>query len=241
MQEQWNEGGSPHRELMVRSMSGDVVYEQDEVQFHTPVESIVEKICNQNGIRRDTVQLCSHGNILDHGLQLGDCIVPSSSETVELTFVRLQGPALTAEATSRRDIQVLDKVPAVGDRCHLDRTYKFISLGDFAEKPKMKYILTSNDDKSTSNQISMWKLDLRVAAVVYVNFRSERHVRGTGAADWLLHEGWEKSDMQGTISSGIPNGPYQGPVYSQKFEPGMVELRGSNCGEGTYFVFVEVL
>eukprot|EP00746_Dinoflagellata_sp_MGD_P026060 gnl/MRDRNA2_/MRDRNA2_16141_c0_seq1.p1 gnl/MRDRNA2_/MRDRNA2_16141_c0~~gnl/MRDRNA2_/MRDRNA2_16141_c0_seq1.p1 ORF type:complete len:235 (-),score=43.13 gnl/MRDRNA2_/MRDRNA2_16141_c0_seq1:54-758(-) len=199
MQEQWNEAGIQQAELMVRSLSGDVIYEQDQVQFHTSVESIVQKICDQNGVRRDTVQLCCDGNILDHGSQLGDCIVPSNDEKVELTFVRLVGPALTVEATSGREIQILDKVPAVGDRCHLDRTYKFISLGDFAEKPKMKYLLTSNDDKTTSNRNVMWKLDLRVAVVVHLNFRSERHVRGTGAMQWLQEEGWEESSMRSTI------------------------------------------
>lgn len=241
MQEQWTEAGIEQTELCVRSMSGDVIFEQEEIQFHTPIEHIVQKICDQNAVRRDTVQLCAGGCILDHGLQIGDCVVPSSGEKVELTFVRLQGPALTAEATSGRPIQVLDKVPAVGDKCHLDRPYKFTSLGDFVDKPKMKYILTSNDDKGTSNRTVMWKLDLRVSAIVYVNFRSDRHVHGTGAIDWLTQEGWEASGMRSTISTGIPNGPYQGPVYSRTFQPGMVELKGSNCGEGSYFVFVEVL
>ena len=39
--------------------------------------------------------------------------------------------------------QVLKHVPGVGDRCHLDRNYTFRSLGGFADRPDMHYVLTS--------------------------------------------------------------------------------------------------
>ena len=46
--------------------------------------------------------------------------------------------------------------------------------------------------------------------------------------------------MRSACSSGIPNGPYQGPVYSKECEPGTIELNGSHTWEGVYFVFVEM-
>lgn len=42
------------------------------------------------------------------------------------------------------------------------------------------------------------------------------------------------------MSTGVPNGPYTGPVYSKAFDPGDVKLMGSNTWEGTYFVFLQV-
>jgi len=52
---------------------------------------------------------------------------------------------------------------------------------------------------------------------------------------------WAKVPLESTVSSGFPNGPYRGPVYSKVYaEGGEVELYGSECWEGTYFVFVEL-
>ena len=33
---------------------------------------------------------------------------------------------------------------------------------------------------------------------------------------------------------------YSGPTYSKAFEPGVVDLNGSNTWEGTYFVFIDL-
>lgn len=60
---------------------------------------------------------------------------------------------VSATASSGRPIEVVG-VPAVGELCHLDRDYAFRSLGDFA-RPRMLYLLTSNDDRKTpANRVS---------------------------------------------------------------------------------------
>ena len=46
--------------------------------------------------------------------------------------------------------------------------------------------------------------------------------------------------LRSTSSSGIPNGPYSGPVYSRVCQPGRIELNGSNTFEGVYFVKLKV-
>merc|ERR1712113_511275 len=98
-----------------------------------------------------------------------------------------------------------------------------------------------NDDKSTHADRVMWTLQAEIPVIVYLNFRSEGHVSRTGATAWLQHSGFEISALQSTISTSTPNGPYSGPVYSKMFAPGEAELMGSNCAEGTYFVFVEMI
>ncbi|OLP73905.1 hypothetical protein AK812_SmicGene46709, partial [Symbiodinium microadriaticum] len=120
------------------------------------------------------------------------------------------------EALTGREIKLLDS----------DRSYRFISLGSFADKPSMRYVMTSNDDK----------------VIVYLNFRSEMHVRyvrkwlqtGRGQGDWT-----RSTQMESTVTSGIPNGPYSGPVFFKAVSDGLLDLRGSDCGEGTYFVFID--
>ena len=72
--------------------------------------------------------------------------------------------------------------------------------------------------------------------VVYLNFRSLLHMRC--AQSWLERDGWAWCNVETTVSSGIPNGPYSGPVFSKQVDAGLLELYGSDCGEGTYFVFV---
>ncbi|CAJ1365805.1 unnamed protein product [Effrenium voratum] len=122
-------------------------------------------------------------------------------------------------------------------RASQDRNYVFYSLGSFADKPSMRYLLTSNDDKGTPADLPMWRLNIRMPVVVYLNFRSERHA--AQARTWL--RGWTKSTtMESTVSSGIPNGPYHGPIYYKAVDSGTLDLNGSHCGEGTYFVFVDV-
>merc|ERR1719229_581309 len=100
----------------------------------------------------------------------------------------------------------------------------------------MLYVLTSNNDKMTPAKQVMWKLHVRAPpATVYLNFRSQAHV--SRAEQW----GWLRAVLRSTVSTGVPNGPYSGPVYSKVIEePGTVDLMGSNCDEGTYFVFVEL-
>merc|ERR1712232_1152734 len=142
---------------------------------------------------------------------------------------------------SGRSITILGHVPSIGDYCHCDRRYTFTSLGDFANKPGIWYLLTSNDDKMTPANKVMWKLEIQVPTIVHLNFRSEWHIRGSGALAWLERDGWKYSSaMKSTVSTGVPNGPYSGPVYSKPIESGTIELMGSNCHEGTYFVFLEL-
>ena len=51
-----------------------------------------------------------------------------------------------ASASSGRAIEVVS-VPRPGEACHLDRAYTFRSLGGFASKPRMLYVITSNEDR----------------------------------------------------------------------------------------------
>lgn len=147
--------------------------------------------------------------------------------------------AVEATSASGLRIEVTD-VPPAGGFCHFDRRYRFISLGSF-QKPGMYYVLTSNDDRRTPCYETMWTIDAAVPVTVYLNFRSEAHVSETGVSDWLRGDGWKRNKaMQSTVSEGIPNGPYAGPVYSRSCPPGKIKLKGSNTWEGVYFVFVEV-
>ena len=105
----------------------------------------------------------------------------------------------------------------------------------------MLYILTSNEDRRTSHQQVMWILQLSLPCTVHLNFRSEDHVANGRADSWLAAKGFARNGaMRSTSSSGVPNGPYSGPVYSKACDVGTVELMGSNTWEGTYFVFVEM-
>jgi len=164
---------------------------------------------------------------------------------LELCLAVVPGPPVTAQSASGSDIEVLDGVPKVHTDCHFDRHYEFMSLGDFAGKAGMRYVKTCNDDRKTPSNRVMWQLDIRMPATVFLNFRSEGHVHGTGAETWLTRDGWEpRPGFRSTVSSGYPNGPYSGPVYAKEFRPQsrqqVVDLMGSNCWEGTYFVFVQV-
>lgn len=145
-----------------------------------------------------------------------------------------------ARAASGLPIDV-SECPKKGGYCHFDRGYTFESLGGF-QKQGMIYIITSDDDRLTPSSETMWILEASVRVIVHLNFRSASHVTHTGAAHWILNEGWKKNNtLTSTVSTGMPNGPYVGPVYSQHFEPGTIKLRGSNTWEGTYFVFVELV
>jgi len=143
-----------------------------------------------------------------------------------------------ARATSGRPIEVIS-VPEAGECCHLDRAYSFLSLGGFA-KPGMLYLLTSNDDRKTPSSQVMWVINASVPITVHLNYRSEQHYRASGVADWMAARGWRRNtSITSTKSSGYPNGPYSGPVFSRSCDAGQIELNGSNCWEGTYFVFIE--
>lgn len=234
--------------IVVRSLSGAVVLET-ETAMETPISKIIQKVCKEIGAHKDTVQLCSQGQILRHSSRLKESCSKSllgaddddEDAPLELTMMRLSGPPITAEARSGKDIQLMDGVPSAGGKCHYDRSYRFISLGDFAKREGMRYLLTSNDDKNMPARAVMWKLEVIVPVVVYLNFRSEGHVRHTGAEEWLRDGDWKRcDDIRGTVSTGVPNGPYQGPVYSKAVDHGGIELMGSNCSEGTYLVFVEL-
>jgi hypothetical protein len=106
----------------------------------------------------------------------------------------------------------------------------------------MLYVQTCNDDRRTPVSEVMWILETSKRVTVHLNFRSEEHVSMTGVEEWLNDQGWGlNADLQSTVSTGIPNGPYAGPVYSRTCDPGRIELMGSNTWEGVYFVFVEIL
>ena len=145
-----------------------------------------------------------------------------------------------ARATSGRPIEVVG-VPSVGSRCHIDRGYQFTSLGDFA-RPGMLYVWTPNEDRKTPASQVMWVVSATTPVIVRLNFRSTNHVRGTGAARWIARDGWRlEPSFRSTVSTGVPNGPYEGPVYAKRFDAGEIELYGSDTWEGTYFVFIEML
>ena len=145
-----------------------------------------------------------------------------------------------AEATSGRAIEVV-AVPSPGARCHFDRAYAFTHLGGFS-RPGMLYVMTSNEDRRTPASRTMWTITTAHPATVFLNFRSLDHVRNGGSYAWLEAGGWDPdTSVQPTTSSGIPNGPYTGPVYSRHFpQPGRIQLNGSDNWEGTYFVFLEL-
>mmetsp|Transcript_22130 Transcript_22130/g.50650 ORF Transcript_22130/g.50650 Transcript_22130/m.50650 type:complete len:376 (-) Transcript_22130:162-1289(-) len=153
----------------------------------------------------------------------------------------LRQPFLVEASSTSGLCIMVTAVPPVGAECHFDRVYSFKSLGDF-QRPGMLYVMTSNDDRKTSSNQVMWVLEARVPIIVHLNFRSEGHVTRTGASTWLSSRGWTKnSSMKSTVSTGVPNGPYSGPVYSRRCAPGRIELMGSNTWEGVYFVFVELV
>mmetsp|Transcript_6775 Transcript_6775/g.16554 ORF Transcript_6775/g.16554 Transcript_6775/m.16554 type:complete len:203 (-) Transcript_6775:436-1044(-) len=143
-----------------------------------------------------------------------------------------------ASSSSGRFIEVVS-LPAQGERCHVDRAYAFHSLGGFASRPRTLYVLTSNDDRKTPASQVMWSLQCAQPVLVHLNFRSQTHAQ---AALWLRPHGWRLNpEIQSTVSSGVPNGPYSGPVFTRAFDAGLVNLYGANTWEGTYFVFVELL
>lgn len=237
---EWAKASADDTVVIVRAISGTVVYRQENATFDTAIEEVLSKVCQENWVSQDCVRLCAGGTSLKPGLCLGDCVLPTAGEPVELLLVRLAGPPIKVEAMSGLPIKLLEEVPPVGTPCHCDRNYKFTSLGDFADKPNMKYVMTSNDDKSTPSDSIMWRVDMKVPAMIYLNFRSDWHASRPGTGPWLERGGWALSDLRSTVSTGVPNGPYAGPVYSKRVEPGIVDLMGSNCGEGTYFVFIEL-
>lgn len=234
--------------LVVRSISGKIQYSDDMTGDNLPIKRIVDIVCQNMQARDDEVCLSAGENILDHGMILGQgkCIAhPGAGKTLELALALVAGPPVTAHSASRTKVEVMDGVPARGDDCHFDREYKFVSLGDFAKTQGMRYVMTCNDDRRTPSNVVMWQLDLRECATVYLNFRSVGHVHAGAAHEWLKQGGWDlQLDFKGTVSSGYPNGPYEGPVYAKMFRPKnrkcVVDLMGSNYWEGTYFVFVQL-
>ncbi|CAE7615169.1 unnamed protein product [Symbiodinium sp. CCMP2456] len=239
LQEQWDQLGVETVCVVVRGMSGEIILEEPEAKSRTPVKHLVTKIRAMADTEAELVQICLGTTVLKHCAMLGDFLVPDTDKSMlELTFLKLLGPAVTVEALTGREIKLLDSVPSRGDRCHFDRSYRFISLGSFADKPSMRYVMTSNDDKGTPSDEAMWRLNVRMPVIVYLNFRSEMHVRYV--RKWLQTGDWTRStQMESTVTSGIPNGPYSGPVFFKAVSDGLLDLRGSDCGEGTYFVFID--
>ena len=146
---------------------------------------------------------------------------------------------IEARATSDRPLEVV-AVPARWSRCHPDRSYQFLDLGDFA-RPGMLYLHACNEDRKTPASTVMWVLEATVPCTVHINYRSAAHVVNGGQEAWLAAAGFSPNgDLRSASSSGVPNGPYSGPVYSRACAPGTINLMGSNYWEGVYFVFVEL-
>jgi len=228
------------RPVIIRYVSGELVH-QESVCLQQPVYKLIRSVSEQTGTNEETLRLCSGATMLKRSCSLADCISGEGDEPVQLNLLRVAGPAVSPEAASGSRIQLQAMAPLVGSRCHFDRNYKFSSLGGFADNPMMRYIITSNEDKLTPPHQVMWSLTVHMPVTVYLNFRSDWHVSDTGAAEWLARDGWQhRADVLSTISTGFPNGPYSGPVYSKMAETGFVKLMGSNCNEGVYFVFVEI-
>jgi len=146
--------------------------------------------------------------------------------------------AVHARAASGLPIEVT-AVPEIGQYCHFDRGYTFESLGGF-QTPGMLFVATSDGDRLTPATDTMWILEASIPVTVYLNFRSMGHIAHTGVQTWLVAEGWQRNhEVRSTMSTGMPNGPHIGPVYSRAHEAGTVMLRGSNTWKGTYLVFVK--
>jgi hypothetical protein len=209
---------------------------------------IVNSVCETTTARCDEVQLLAGETFLDPSMILGqgECVAqPGPEEILELSVAIVRGPPVTAASVSGSRIEVMQGVPQCGEECHFDRDYTFRSLGDFAGKEGMHYIVTSNEDRKTKAHRVMWQLDIREPATVFLNFRSQAHIDNGRALDWLVRDGWEHNpDFKSTVSTGFPNGPYSGPVYTKTVYPSnrrcFVDLMGSNYWEGTYFVFVQM-
>lgn len=238
----------PAGPLVVRSVSGKVVHSEEMAGDGMRVADIIENVCDKTEARTDEIRLLAGHSILENSMTLGkgQCIShPGPGKTLELSVAIVAGPPVMAASSSGSRIEVLDGVPECGEACHFDRDYKFTSLGDFAKLEGMCYVMTSNDDRKVSANRVMWQLDIREPAVVFVNFRSQSHLERGGAMAWLERDGWElKSAFKSTVSGGYPNGPYTGPVFAKSIQPQnrkyLLDLMGSNCWEGTYFVFVQM-
>jgi len=230
--------------LVVRSISGKVLHSQDKHGVGTRVMDIVSSVCQNTEARTDEVYLMAGENILEHTAILGPgCVASGPGEALELSAAVVAGPPVTVESLTGSRI-ALEGVPEVGEDCHVDRDYVFSSLGDFAQTG-MRFLMTSNNDRKTPAHQVMWQLDIREPAVVFINFRSERHVQKGHAPKWLNRDGWKlQSGFKSAVSSGYPNGPYAGPVYAKTIRPQnrkyLVDLMGSDYWEGTYFVFVQM-
>eukprot|EP00405_Crypthecodinium_cohnii_P019996 CAMPEP_0206475070 /NCGR_PEP_ID=MMETSP0324_2-20121206/33862_1 /ASSEMBLY_ACC=CAM_ASM_000836 /TAXON_ID=2866 /ORGANISM="Crypthecodinium cohnii, Strain Seligo" /LENGTH=276 /DNA_ID=CAMNT_0053950361 /DNA_START=94 /DNA_END=921 /DNA_ORIENTATION=- len=225
----WTEAGIDKTRLVVRLLSGNILYEEDAV-FDTRLAEVLERCCSilQCNSTPDYVQLIFDGEEgpTDVSAYLGQVAVPKVGEDVGMTLIRLPGPPVQVVATSGRPIAITD-VPSVHDYCHFDRNYHFLSLGSFAKRPNVRYLKTSNEDKRMSASTVMWRLTFTVDATVYLNFRSRRHVTSTGAADWLQEQGFKLAgEVNSVVSTGVPNGPYEGPVYKKGVTPGACDLMG---------------
>lgn len=234
------------RSVKVRSLSGEIVDSMDGAEESMFVYELVSRVCQSKAARSDEVRLMAGTTTLHTDKQLSEYVdALADGDTLEVSLAIVQGPPITVRAMSGREIELLEGVPEVDDECHFDRNYTFDSLGDFAGRRGMRYVMTSNDDRKTPTHHVMWQLDLRVPATVYVNFRSVRHVHEGRATQWLRRDGWEHCpEFRSTVSTGYPNGPYDGPVYAKVVHPKnrkeLVDLMGSDFFEGTYFVFVEM-
>ena len=143
-------------------------------------------------------------------------------------------------SSSGREINVMPVVNE-GDLPFTDRSYTFTTLGSFAGT-SMYYIQPANNDKDTASNSVMWTINVPVPVTVYLDFwGGDTHTDTTGVADWLqtpTSQWVRQTDMDGTAFT--PNyGP--GPVFSQTFPAGTIEIMGNGGGgHGTFYLFVEV-
>jgi len=179
-----------------------------------------------------------HAACLEHYFKISRS--PGQRARCPLCRASVHTPApVEVRSTNNLPIEAV-AVPAPGGRCHYDRPYFFMHLGGF-DAPNMIYLMSSNEDRKTPAHRPMWVVELAQPCSVHLNFRSERHVSEGHAEGWLAAKGFVRNpSLRSTRSSGVPNGPYVGPVFSKACDAGTLELMGSATWEGTYFVFVEL-
>jgi len=157
--------------------------------------------------------------------------------TPDLQASSLRG--LKAATSSGRAIEVLERVPAVGDRTFTDRELTFLSLGDFAGQD-MYYVRPPNDDKACEASSVMWTLTSPVDCTVYLDLWGGGAHAQCGLKAWL--DGWTPTPMEG-VSFLVPGrGPSYGPgrVFRRDFKAGKISICGNGAQEhGTFVVFVK--
>lgn len=119
---------------------------------------------------------------------------------------------IEVRAKSDRALEVTS-VPAVGGRCHFDRNYCFLDLGDFA-KANMVYVLSSNDDRKTPATHVMCIVEANQPCSIHLNYRSEHHVEAGHQETWLGAKGFVRNgDLPQQSAVAYPMAPIRTGVF----------------------------